>query len=103
MTGPEHYRQAETYARNAADEARKGQNQSATLSLAFAHLHATLALAATIGLSSDLPSAQREAWRTLVGTEASPVERQPPASYPPEVTFSLDGGEYRPASPGDGQ
>ena len=80
MTGPEHYLAAERlqeHARalaaadaspDAAETAARIQRRMADV--AAAQVHATLALAAAIGLSADLGAADMMAWRDAAATRA---------------------------------
>jgi hypothetical protein len=63
MTGPEHYRQAERHAREAAETYNETPDFSAWLQRQ-AQVHATLALAAAQGLShaSDMPEDDFQDW-----------------------------------------
>jgi len=65
MTGPEHYRQAvEILAGHDGDPQR----------IAAAQVHATLALAAAIGLSAKMQPLDEQAWRDIAATRfAEPV------------------------------
>jgi len=70
MTGAEHYAQAERlqeHARQLLAAPATGHEKRALwharTALAEAQVHATLALAAVIGLSADLDTPERQAWR----------------------------------------
>ena len=72
MTGPEHYREAERLQRHAAElagsfegarAASEAERDHRAAVLADAQVHATLALAAALGLSAHLDAAETRAWR----------------------------------------
>lgn len=78
MTGPEHYTKAEQLLTDAATSSRKGEVQSAQLSLAAAHVHATLAQAAATALNDaeeGLTQSQRNEW--LQATDTAAPQAQP--------------------------
>jgi hypothetical protein len=79
MTGPEHYRAAEQLQQHARAVMDATQGPLGLLSpeerarlqaadLADAQIHATLALAAAIGLSASLPQLDGMAWRDAAAT-----------------------------------
>ncbi len=81
MTGPEHYREAERLQRQAAElvgsfegarQASQAERDHRAAVLAAAHIHATLALAATLGLSAHLDHADAQAWRETAATPLMP-------------------------------
>ena len=65
MTGPEHYRASEALLDNLRPDSRA---KPMDLEIAKAPLHATLALAASLGLSAHLPMPDQEAWRQAAGS-----------------------------------
>ncbi|MDX3033924.1 hypothetical protein [Streptomyces scabiei] len=76
MTGPEHYREAErllAVASESKDTTFEGHNPEADGTIAEAHVHATLALAAATALGSTrtgaMPAADYEAWRVTSGAK----------------------------------
>ena len=93
MTGPEHYREAERLLQHAsamAAVAPGGPNSAEELAvrrtadLAEAQVHATLALAAVIGLSADLPPGDVAAWRKAAA--APSAIRRSASSLPGDYT-----------------
>lgn len=79
MTGPDHYRAAEQLQQHAraVTDATQGplaempameRAQLRAADLTDAQIHATLALAAAIGLSADLPQLDAAAWRDVAAT-----------------------------------
>lgn len=73
MTGPEHYRVTEKLRNQAQGHAESGERKEARLTLQFAQVHATLALAAAIGLdmaASEPGDADVAAWGLVAGTRA---------------------------------
>ena len=68
MTGPEHYQAAEAM----SDDLRRNR-EAARWSigdvLARPQVHATLALAASLGLSADLGRPDQEAWQQIAASE----------------------------------
>jgi hypothetical protein len=61
VTGAEHYREAERIlAETPADQLRAG-------AIALAQVHATLAVAACLGLSASLPMPDQAEWREAAG------------------------------------
>jgi hypothetical protein len=81
MTGPEHYREAERLQRHAAElagsfegarAASEAERDHRAAVLADAQVHATLALAAALGLSAHLEPAETRAWRAAAATPVMP-------------------------------
>jgi hypothetical protein len=67
MTGPEHYREAETCSEQGADAVDRGESAEAAGWFALAQVHATLALAAAVArLDIDVGSTSRE-WTEAIG------------------------------------
>jgi hypothetical protein len=62
VTGPEHYREAETCIRQGCASDEGGDHQDALVWLALAQAHATLALAAATGLDDSEGGMTREDW-----------------------------------------
>jgi hypothetical protein len=67
MTGPEHYREAESGLDRAARDSDRGREDDAAFWLRAAQVHATLALAAATALGHEgegrtMPSKDRAAW-----------------------------------------
>jgi hypothetical protein len=79
MTGPEHYAEAEKWAR-LADEQRAEGDAGLEWVQAFASIgqvHATLALAATAALGmAGLPAADWDEWRPLVSRATRPGDAE---------------------------
>lgn len=70
MTGPEHFREAEKHIQHAADHGTTAPDHERA-HLAYAQVHATLALAAATALGAHpdgLAQAERAAWRAVAGT-----------------------------------
>ena len=70
MNGPDHYRQAERLTDDAQSAANAGHNGSATVYLAAAQVHATLALVAATALAnrSQMSRDDGHEWRAVAGT-----------------------------------
>jgi hypothetical protein len=82
MNGPDHYRAAEQLQQHARAvmEATEGplaglspgeRAQITAADLAAAQVHATLALAAAVGLSASLPQLDSAAWRDVAATRVA--------------------------------
>jgi len=76
LNGPEHYREAERLQRHAAElvgtfegarSATPAEQAHRAAVLADAQIHATLALAAAIGMSASLPNPEAAEWRKAAG------------------------------------
>jgi hypothetical protein len=79
-TGPQHYRQAEQFLYTAARAYRDGSDREPVY-LAYAHVHALLALAAATGLNeavAGMPLPDRDAWQHTAGTPLLSEEGPPP-------------------------
>ena len=63
MTGPEHYRKAENWLFKAENPGAQGETETPESCAAIAHVHAQLALAATLAV----PSAHHSQWGKTVG------------------------------------
>jgi hypothetical protein len=68
MTGPEHYAEAELQIEVAARELEDGEPKAAELSLGFAQVHATLALAAATALGTEQYGPDSTAWHGAAAT-----------------------------------
>lgn len=75
MTGPEHYRIAESLINDLWDNGSPDGRAHDMKVLAEAQVHATLALAAAtiLPVAGDLPVADHDAWWAIAGSE--PVSR----------------------------
>lgn len=67
MTGPEHYREAETLLEVLRQHREPVDREPMDNLLAAAQVHATLALAASIGLSANLSMPDQHAWQQAAG------------------------------------
>ena len=74
MTGPEHYREAERLQVHAqellvtgVDDAEDSLQRAAAV-LAYAQVHATLAVASILGLSANVGAADMQTWRDVAAT-----------------------------------
>lgn len=70
MTGPQHYEAAEALLEDLRQHREVGRWSMSDV-LAQAQVHATLALAASLGLSANLERADQEAWNQIA---ASPLK-----------------------------
>jgi hypothetical protein len=68
MTGTEHYREAEAVLDNLRRRREPPSHEHIDNLLAEAQVHATLALAASLGLSANLPLPDHQAWQQVAGT-----------------------------------
>lgn len=75
MTGPEHYREAERLQAYAQEvlatevcDAEESLRRAAAV-IADAQVHATLAVASVLGLSSNLGAADMQTWRDVAATK----------------------------------
>jgi hypothetical protein len=68
MTGPEHYRAAEALLSDLTQRRDAANRQHSDSHLGEAQVHATLALAASLGLSANLPRFDQEAWQLVAGS-----------------------------------
>ena len=68
MTGPEHYREAEVLLDGMRQHREAAVHERIDNLLAEAQLHATLALAASLGLSANLPMPDQQAWQQVAGS-----------------------------------
>ena len=74
MTGPEHYRKAEQEMQIA--EQAEAESHLEVYSLAVAQVHATLAMAAAVGLNDHeggMPPGDWSAWRAVAATPVDPT------------------------------
>jgi hypothetical protein len=76
MTGPEHYQAAETIVTNVTDPATTLPPAVLAIAIAEAQVHATLALAAGVGLiiaaEAEPPEAACAAWAAAIGAQPAP-------------------------------
>jgi hypothetical protein len=68
MTGPEHYREAETLLEVLRKDHGGALGEPIGELLARAQAHAILALAASFGLSAHLPMPDQHAWQEVAGS-----------------------------------
>ena len=77
MTGPEHYRHAESWLFKAEHPDARGGEETSESCAAIAQVHATLALAAATALAvaHEMPIADHDGWHAAVSA-AGPVYRE---------------------------
>jgi hypothetical protein len=68
MTGPEHYSEAEALLEAVRQEHHGTLREHGGELLAMAQVHATLAMAASVGLSAHLPVPDQHAWQEAAGS-----------------------------------
>jgi hypothetical protein len=71
MTGAEHYREAENLLLHVQEDLAGHVHPSA---VAVAQVHATLAVAACLGLSAHLPMPDQQAWNEAAGQSWGPPD-----------------------------
>lgn len=68
MTGPEHYRAAEVLLHDLRNRQEVVVQDHIDNQLAKAQVHATLAFAASLGLSANLPMPDQHEWQQVAGS-----------------------------------